>query len=206
MVGTIFLSGCVSHDDGTYSGFSYQNLPVAKTTTTTGDGSTITFKGSPLALTGAPLSQGEPLRSAQVTKSDLSLLNITDTRGKVRIISIVPSLDTKVCEQQTHYLSEKNQGLDAKVDLYTISVDTPFAQSRFAKEAGIQNVTFFSDYRNTAFGEAHGLLLAGPHLLGRAIMVIDSQNIVRYLQVNPDLGTMPDMDAAFSVARSLLTP
>lgn len=88
--------------------------------------------------------------------------------------------------------------------VYTISVDTPFAQDRFAKEAKIHNVTFFSDYRGGAFGRAHGLLLDGPRLLARAVMVVDTNNIIRYLQITPNLANMPDMEAAFAAARALL--
>jgi thiol peroxidase len=123
----------------------------------------------------------------------------------VRIISVVPSLDTPVCEQQTHYLSEKNKGLDKMVELITVSVDTPFAQKRFAGEAKIENVTFLSDYRGAEFGKAHGLFLKDPHILTRAIMVVDAQNTVRYLQVTPELAQLPDMEEAFRFARSLIT-
>ena len=200
----IGISGCATLDQGSDSGFSYKSIPVAKGTATTGDGSSIQFRGSPLALTGQRISQGNRLRSVQVARGDLSLQDITETKGKVRIISVVPSLDTKVCEQQTHYLSEKNNGLDTQVDLLTLSVDTPFAQDRFAQEAKIHNVTFLSDYRGGNFGRTHGLLLEGPHLLARAVMVVDQNNIIRYLQVTPDLANMPDMDAAFEAARKLL--
>ncbi|MEC4674759.1 MAG: thiol peroxidase [Nitrospirota bacterium] len=197
------FSGCSSPDSEADSGFSYTSIPMAKGTAAAGEGSSISFRGSPLALVGLGISQGDSLRSVTVAKGDLSLHDITKTEGKIRVISVVPSLDTKVCEQQTHYLSEKNKGLDANVDLYTISIDTPFAQARFAKEARIQNVTFLSDYREAAFGRTHGLLLEGPHLLARAVLVVDQQNIIRYLQVTPDLGNMPDMEAAFAAARAL---
>jgi thiol peroxidase len=123
----------------------------------------------------------------------------------VRIISLVPSLDTKVCEQQMHYLSEKNKGLDKMVELITVSVDTPFAQKRFAEEAKISNVTFLSDYRGADFGKAHGLFLKDPHLLARAVMVVDKHNIIRYLQITPELAQLPDMEAAFQFARTLIT-
>ena len=146
----------------------------------------------------------ERLRSVKLAKGDLSLQDIVETKGNVRIISVVPSLDTKVCEQQTHYLSEKNKGLDAKVNLYTVSVDTPFAQDRFAKEAKINNVTFLSDFRSGEFGLTHGLLLDGPHLLARAVMVVDKNNVIRYLQITPNLANMPDMEAAFAAAKALL--
>ena len=200
---TAGLLACTSLHQESDQGFTYSSIPVASGSAGTGDGASITFRGTPLPLTGHKVQVGEPLRSVMVARKDLSLLDLTAPKGRVRILSIVPSLDTKVCEQQTHYLSEKNNGLDASVDLYTISLDTPFAQDRFAREARIHNVTFLSDYREAAFGRAHGLLLEGPHLLGRAVMVVDQQNIIRYLQVPPDLGNMPDMDAAFAAARAL---
>lgn len=203
LVVVLVLNGCASLGHHADSGFSYQSIPMATGTASAGTGSTIAFRGSPLALAGPGITRGERLRSVQVAQGDLSLVDITATKGTIRIISVVPSLDTKVCEQQTHYLSEQNKGLDAKVDLFTISVDTPFAQNRFAKEAKITNVTFLSDFRGGDFGRTHGLLLEGPHVLARAVMVVDEHNIIRYLQITPDLANMPDMDAAFAAAREL---
>ena len=104
-------------------GFSYQEIPVAKETAKTGKGATILFRGAPLPLSGIEVKAGETLRAVPLAKGDLSLVNIQEPTGMVRIISVVPSLDTKVCEQQTHYLSEKNQGLAQQVKLITISVD-----------------------------------------------------------------------------------
>jgi thiol peroxidase len=200
----IGLNGCASLSQEIDSVFSYSSIPIAQGSATTGEGSSIQFKGSALALSGQGIATGDSLRSVNVAKGDLSLLDIASTKGTVRIISVVPSLDTKVCEQQTHYLSEKNNGLDAQVDLYTISVDTPFAQDRFAKEAKINNVIFLSDYRGGDFGRTFGLLLEGPHLLARAVLVVDQDNVIQYLQVTPDLATMPDMEAAFAAAKKLL--
>ena len=204
LIALLTFSGCASSDTQVDSGFSYQSFPIAKGTASGGAGSTIAFRDSSLALTGQGIFTGQALRSVKLAKGDLALQDITETKGTVRIISVVPSLDTKVCEQQTHYLSEKNNGLDAKVNLYTISVDTPFAQGRFAKEAKINNVTFLSDYRGGEFGRTHGLLLDGPHLLARAVMVVDKNNVIRYLQITPNLANMPDMEAAFAAARALL--
>jgi thiol peroxidase len=185
-------------------GFAYQNFPVATTSATPGDGHTVTFKGSPLDLEGKGIKVGDVLPDVQVAKNDLSLMNIADTKGTVRLISVVPSLDTKVCEQQTHYLSEKNQGLDKNVQMITVSVDTPFAQGRFAKEAKIANVTFLSDYRGGDFGKTNGLLVKGPHILARSVIVVDKENVIRYLQVTPELAQLPDMDAAFQAANALV--
>ena len=199
-------AGCTMTWPGSASdtGFAYQNFPVARTTASAGDGHTVTFKGTPLALEGRGVKVGDTLPDVQVAKGDLSLMNIADTKGSVRIISIVPSLDTKVCEQQTHYLSEKNSGLDKSVQMITISVDTPFAQDRFAKEAKIGNVTFLSDYRGGDFGKTNGLLVKDPHILARSVMVVDKNNVIRYLQVTPELAQLPDMEAAFQAANALV--
>ncbi|WP_455389900.1 redoxin family protein, partial [Petrachloros mirabilis] len=104
-----------------------------------------------------------------------------------------------------HHLSERNKGLDKMVELITVSVDTPFAQKRFAAEARIDNVTFLSDYRGAEFGKTYGLFLKDPHILARSIMVVDKENVVRYIQVAPELTQLPDMDEAFQFARSLIT-
>ena len=204
MLITSLIAACGSTGE---SAFLYKNLPVAGGTAIAGDGHTVLFKGSPLALSGPGVKVGDPLQDAKVTQTDLTLINVVETKGKgkIRIISIVPSLDTKVCEQQTHYLSEKNKGLDKMVELITISIDTPFAQKRFAKETKINNVTFLSDYRGGDFGKAHGLFLKEPHILARTVMIVDAQNTIRYLQITPELAQLPDMDQAFTFARSLIT-
>lgn len=196
--------GCEGMGAKTESGFLYKNLPVASGTASAGEGNTVTFKGTPVELVGPGIKVGNLLRDLKLTKGDLSQTNLAATKGKVRILNIVPSLDTPVCEQQTHYLSEKNNNLDQMVELITVSVDTPFAQSRFAKAAKIKNVTFLSDYRGGDFGKAHGLLIKDPHILTRAVMVVDKDNVIRYLQITPELAQLPDMDAAFQAAKKLL--
>ena len=204
---TIGLAGCGSMGGSTGSSFQYKSMTVADGSVIPGEGQKVLYKGSPLVLSGTGIKVGDPLREVQLTQTDLSPIGITDTKGKgkVRIISVVPSLDTPVCEQQTHYLSEKNKGLDKMVELVTVSVDTPFAQKRFAQEANIANVTFLSDYRDVEFGKTYGLLLNGPHILARTVMVVDARNTVRYLQVTPELTQLPNMDEAFAVAKSLIT-
>lgn len=198
------LVGCQTTASHT---FTYKDMPVSNGTAVAGEGNTVLFKGNLLTLAGSGIKIGDALRDAKVARNDLSLVAIGETKGtgKVRIISVVPSLDTPVCEQQTHILSERNKGLDKMVELITISVDTPFAQKRFAGEAKIANVTFLSDYRGAEFGKTHGLFLEGPYLLTRAVMVVDKTNTVRYLQITPDLTQLPDMEEAFQFARRLVT-
>ena len=206
LVGFI-LSGCGSLPHTGHADFSYKPLPVADGSAKAGEGHNILFQGKPMMLSGMEIKVGDSLRDVKLTQTDLSMININETKGKgkVRIVSIVPSIDTKVCEQQTHYLSEKNKGLDRMVELITVSIDTPFAQKRFAEEAKIANVTFLSDFRAADFGKAHGLLLKDPHLLTRAVMVVDKDNKIRYLQITPELAQLPDMDEAFRFAHTLIT-
>ncbi len=202
----VALSACANMGHQASSGFLYKDMPIAQTSAAAGDGHSITLKGTALPLSGHGIKVGEKLQAVNVAKPDLELVPITGTtgRGKVRIISVVPSLDTKVCEQQTHILSEKNGGLDHMIELITVSVDTPYAQKRFAEGAKISNVTFLSDYRGAEFGKAHGLFLKGPHLLTRAVMVLDQDNVVRHLQLTPELAQLPDMDEAFRAAKKLV--
>jgi len=203
----IGLVGCASSGSSSGTSFLYKNYTVAAGSAVAGEGRTVLFERKPLALSGTGIKVGDPLREVTLTQTDLSPIALTDTKGKgkVRIISVVPSLDTPVCEQQTHYLSEKNKGLDKMVELMTVSIDTPFAQKRFAKEAQIANVTFLSDYRDAEFGKTYGLFLKAPHILARTVMVVDAHNTVRYLQVTPELTELPDLDKAFAVAKSLIT-
>ena len=194
----VFLSACAAGESKNQ--FAYKDLPVSKANTT---GNTVAFRGTPQKLEGNTVQVGESLRDAKLTASDMKPTNLAETHGKVRIVSIVPSVDTKVCEQQTHYLSEKIGPLDQSVQLISVSVDTPFALKRFSEEAKISNVTFLSDYRGGEFGRANGLLIPSMHVLARSVMVIDKNNVIRYLQVVPELGTLPDMEAAFEAARLL---
>ena len=204
---SLSLVGCQTMKGSTGAGFSYKNISVADGSAVAGDGNKVLFKGNPLALTGNGVKVGDQLRDVKVAQNDLSLVNIAQTKGagKVRVISVVPSLDTPVCEQQTHHLSERSKGLDKMIELITVSVDTPFAQKRFAEEANIANITFLSDYRGAEFGKTHGLFLEGPNILTRAVMVVDKTNTIRYLQITPELSQLPDMEEALQFARRLIT-
>ncbi len=178
-------------------------INVSGETTRPGEGSNVTFKGDRLALLGTAIEVGKPLPSAVLTAGDLSGVNLAENKGKPKIISVVPSVDTPVCEAQTHELSEKS-GLDvSKVELITVSMDLPFAQGRFAKEAKIKNVTFLSDYKGAQFGLKNGLLIKPLNLLARALIVTDKDNVVRHLQVVPEITNLPDLAKAVEVAKSL---
>ncbi len=195
------LAGCASSGTNQVQA----DLPVDKGSVSAGAGSSVTIKGGEMPLSGWGFVEvGEPLPESVLANTSLQPVSITDNGGKVRIISVVPSLDTPTCDRQTHELSEENGGLDESVELITVSMDLPFAQTRFAKEAKISNVTFLSDYKSREFGNSNGLIIEPLGLLARAVIVTDQDNIVRHLQVVPEVTALPDMQAAMQVARSLL--
>jgi len=180
-------------------------IPHSKDTiAATGDGQSVSSRGRAIELAGTSLKVGDKLPQLTLTGTNMAAVDITSNGGKVRVLNIVPSLDTATCEEQTHELSETNEGLDRQVELLTISMDLPFAQRRFAKEAKISNVTFLSDYRGGAFGKGTGLLQKQSQLLARAVLVVDKGNVIRHMQVVPDMSTLPDLQTAFKVARGLI--
>ena len=167
--------------------------------------STITLKGKPLTLIGEITQVGKTLPTVRLPDLGLNMIDLQSFKGKVTILSVVPSLDTPTCEKQTHILSEDNKGLDQTANLVTISRDLPFAQKRFAKEANIHNLLFLSDYRDAEFGKSTGLLIEENRLLARAIIVLDREGVIRYLEVVPELARLPEMEKAFHSAWSLIS-
>ena len=163
----------------------------------------ITLRGKPLTLTGELIQVGKTIPTVYLPDLELKMVSLKSLKGKVTILSIVPSIDTPTCEKQTHILSEENKGLDQFITLVTISRDLPFAQKRFARNAKIHNVLFLSDYRDAEFGKSTGLLIEESRLLTRAIIVLDREGVIRHLEVVPELTQLPEMNKAFKVAKSL---
>ena len=167
-------------------------------------GTQVSFRGKPAKLLGTPIELGKPLPSVPLvdamTMEDVDLSKMT---GQVLFLSIVPSLDTPVCEAQTHYLSEQGNQLPSTIKRIAISRDTPFAQKRFAKEAKLMNIQYLSDYREGAFGRATGLLMENLMLLARSVVIVDRQGVVQYIQVVPEISHLPEMDKAFQKAIEL---
>ena len=167
-------------------------------------GGSVTFKGKSMNLLGNPIVIGKPLPSVKLTEAgSMKMVDLSQEKGKVLFLSIVPSIETKVCEAQTHYLGEKGNKLPATVQRITISRDIPFAQMRFAKEAKLQNIRYLSDYREGEFGLATGLLIDDSRLLARTIVLVDKAGIIRYIQVVPEITRIPDMEKAFGEAVAL---
>ena len=167
-------------------------------------GTQVAFKGNPVHLLGSPIAVGKPLPSVELVDAmSMSDVDLSKERGSVLFLSIVPSLDTPVCEAQTHYLGEEGTALPRAVKRIVISRDTPFAQKRFAKEAKLMDLRYFSDYKQGDFARSTGLLTEGLMLFARSVIIVDKQGIVRYIQVVPEMSHLPDLDRAFARAKEL---
>jgi len=166
-------------------------------------GGQVNFKGKPVKLLGTPIMVGKPLPSELVDAMTMDNVDLSKEKGSVLLLSIVPSLDTPVCEEQTHYLSEKGNTLPPSVKRIVISRDTPFAQKRFAKDAKLLNLQYLSDYKQGDFARSTGLLTEGLMLFARSVIIVDKQGTVRYIQVVPEMSHLPDMSKAFEIATEL---
>ncbi|MBU1052272.1 MAG: thiol peroxidase [Proteobacteria bacterium] len=173
-------------------------------TSSVAPGSQVTMKGEALPLIGNAVVVGKPLPDTNlVDAKTMTSVNLNDYKGSVLFLSIVPSIDTVVCEAQTHYLGEEGDKLPATIKRITISRDTPFAQTRFAKEAKLNDILYLSDYKEGSFGKSIGLLIDGPMLLARAVILVDKKGIVQYIQVVPEVTHLADMEKAFEKAIEL---
>lgn len=168
-------------------------------------GSYVTFKGTEYKLLGTPVAVGEQIPPARLVDSlTLQETDLSEMKGEVLFISIVPSVDTKVCEAQTHYLGEEGDKLPVGVKRITVSRDLPFAHKRFAEEAKLTDILYLSDYKSGNFGMSMGLLADGLMLLARSVIIVDQQGVIRYIQVVPEMTHLPDMEAAFKKVERLV--
>jgi thiol peroxidase len=149
------------------------------------------------------LEKGHPLPSVTVTGTDENTVTLDSLKGRVSLISVVPQLNTPVCDEQTHRFSEQNDGLDQFMHFVTMSTNTYQNLAGFASKAGIHNITFLSDAPHYHFGTQTGLLLEKFGILHRAVIVLDAEAIVRYVEIVP-MSQLPDFEQAYRVSRSLL--
>jgi len=163
----------------------------------------ITMKGKALTLTGNEVEVGEPAPDAELLANDLSSVKLSAFRGKVCIISSVPSLDTSVCSLQTRRFNEQARRLGDNVVILTVSMDLPFAQKRWCQAEGVENLQTLSDHRNASFGKIYGVLIKELHLLARAVFVVGKDGIVRYKQIVKELSDEPDYKAVMEAVREL---
>jgi thioredoxin-dependent peroxiredoxin len=149
------------------------------------------------------LMVGKTLPDAQLKSYGIANVEISSLKGKIKIISVVPQLNTPVCDKQTHQFSETNNGLDQHIDIITVSTNTPDGQYEFAKKANINNLFFLSDNLGFQFGRSTGLLIEGMGVLRRTIIIADKENIIRYVDFVPG-GGLPNINKALKVASDLL--
>lgn len=160
----------------------------------------ITFKNNPVTLLGQEVKVGDTAPDFSVLRNNLSPATLADYKGQVKLISVVPSIDTGVCDAQTRRFNEEASSLD-NVKILTISVDLPFAQGRWCAAAGIQNVETLSDHRELSFGKAYGVAIEELRLLARAVFVVDSNDQVVYVEYVSEATNHPDYEAAILAAK-----
>jgi len=163
----------------------------------------VTLKGKPLTLVGPELKAGDTAPDFLCVDNELKPVRLADTGNSPRILSVVPSLDTPVCDAQTRRFNEEAARLP-QLAIYTISMDLPFAQRRWCGAFGIDKVKMLSDHMEASFGTAYGTLIKELRLESRAIFVVDRQNVIRHAQYVKEVTDFPDYDAALAVAQQLV--
>lgn len=162
----------------------------------------ITLRGNPMTLLGEPVKVGDTAPDFVAVKQDMKEARLSDYAGKTVVLSVVPSVDTKVCAIQTRTFNEKAAALGKDVVILTISMDLPMAQKRFCAAEGIQQVVTLSDYRHWDFANKYGQRIKENGLLARAIYVIGADGVIKHKQIVPELTTEPDYDAALKAISS----
>lgn len=164
----------------------------------------VTFKGKPLTLLGHRVGVGEAAPDFTVLRHDLTPFGLRDVVGKVVVVNSVPSLDTPVCATQARTFNQRASELGDGVKVLVISMDLPFAQSRFCTTEGIANLDVLSDHRDASFGLAYGLLVKELRLLARAVLLIDRNGHIAYQELVSEISHEPNYDAALAAVRQAL--
>ena len=164
----------------------------------------VTFAGNPIALLGKEVKVGDKAPAFTLLDNGLGEKTLADYAGKVKVISVVPPLDTGVCDAQTRWFNQNVSKLGENVVVLTVSVDLPFAQKRWCGAAGIDKVETLSDHRDLSFGENYGFILEGLRLLSRGIVVIDKDDVVRYVEYVPEVTSAVNFDAAEAATKALV--
>ncbi|MDP3920292.1 MAG: thiol peroxidase [Candidatus Omnitrophota bacterium] len=158
----------------------------------------ITFKGGPLTLIGPELKVGKPAPDFKLLANDLSEVSLAASKGKTRLISVVPSLDTPVCDEQTKRFNKEAAKLPGGVVVLTVSADLPFAQARWCGVAQATKIQSLSDHRDVAFGKAYGVLIKELRLLARAVFVVGPDNKIQYAEYVKEVTQHPNYDKVLS--------
>ena len=163
----------------------------------------VTMKGNPVTLEGAGVRVGQSAPECTVVANDLSERRLSEYVGRTVILSVVPSLDTAVCDEETRTFNERAASLLSGTVVLTVSMDLLFAQKRWCGTHGIERVLTLSDYKHRDVGTKFGLRMRENGLLARAVYVIDSNGVIRYEQIVKEIATEPDYDAVLAVANDV---
>jgi thiol peroxidase len=164
----------------------------------------VTLRGNPVTLTGPEIKVGQQAPDFAVVDNGLQTVQLSDAKGKVLILSSVPSVDTPVCDTETRRFNQEAGSLGDGIEVWTISVDLPFAQKRWCAAAGIDRVKTFSDFRGNAFSSNYGVLMSSGPLTGigaRAVFVVGKNGQIKYVEYVSDIANEPDYNAALNAAK-----
>src|SRR6056297_4236574 len=164
----------------------------------------VTFKGNPVTLLGKEIKEGDSAPDFTVLNNELSPVKLSDYKGKVKILSIFPSVDTGVCSKQNHRFNEEASKLSDDIVILAISNDLPFALSRFCGAEGIDKVITLSDHKDLDFSMKYGFLIEEMRLLARGVVVLDKENKVQHVEYVPEIGEEPDYELAINSAKKLV--
>ena len=164
----------------------------------------ITFVGNPMTLVGKEVKVGDKTPDFTLLDNGLAVKTLKDYEGKVKIFSVVPSLDTGVCDAQTRWFNQNATALSDDVVVLTVSMDLPFAQKRWCGAAGVENVVTLSDHKDASFGTNYGFLIEELRLLTRGIVVVDKNDKVTYVEYVPEVTNAVNFDAAVEAAKAAL--
>jgi len=163
----------------------------------------ITMNGNPLTLVGQELKVGDTAPDVTLLDNELNPVQLSSFKGKVVVISSVPSLDTPVCDLETRKFNEEAANLGPDVQILTISMDLPFAQARWCAAEGVDRLKTLSDHRDASFGNTYGVLIKELRLLARCIFVVDKEGTIQYIQLVPELTSEPDYEAVLEAVKGL---
>jgi thiol peroxidase len=163
----------------------------------------VSFKGNPLTLDGNEVKVGEKAPAFTVLDKDLIPVSLSDFSGKVKIVSVTPSLDTPVCNLQATTFNQKARSLSPDMVILNISMDLPFAIARFCSAEGVDRLKTLSDHKDVSFGNSYGVLVKELRLLARSIFVIDRTDVIRYIEIVREMTHEPDYERALAEAKKV---
>ena len=164
----------------------------------------VALGGQKLTVRGNVLQIGDTAPDFTLIANDFSRVTSQDSAGKIRLISVIPSIDTGICDAQTRRFNEEAASLGENVVILAVSVDLPSAQKRWCGAAGVERVQMLSDHKDMNFGDAYGTHVVELRQEQRAVFVVDSDNIVRYVEYVPEIGQHPDYEAALTAVRQII--